>query len=75
MLDLAGLWLGLALIQLTAVVSLMSMNTVAKAAERLQTSDFVESLEVSMGQWWAKSVAALYVLFSIGTILFYECRA
>ena len=72
-LDLAGIYLGITLIVMTGFVSLMSMNTVAKAAERLKTGDFIESLRVAMGEWWAKSVAVLYVMFSIGTILFYEC--
>ena len=73
-LDFAGLYLGLALIQVTGLVSLMSMNTVSKASERLKKPDFVEVVETLLGRATAKGVAGLYVLFSLGTIIFYECR-
>ena len=72
-LDLAGLYQGLLLIQVTGLVSLMSMNTVSKASERLRRPDFVEVVETLLGWWAAKGVAGLYVLFSLGTIIFYEC--
>lgn len=72
-LDFAGLYLGLMLIQVTGLVSLMSMNTVSKASERLRKPDFVEVVETLLGWAAAKSVAGLYVLFSLGTIIFYEC--
>lgn len=61
------------MIQATGLVLLISMNTISKASERLGKTDFVDTVEVVLGWWPAKSVAVLYVMFSLGTIIFYEC--
>lgn len=68
----AGLFLGLFIIQLTGFVSLMAMHSVSKASQRTKLPEFLEVTEKVLGHYVAKIVAVLIVMFTIDHLLLYE---
>jgi amino acid permease len=68
----AGFLLGLAIIQLTGLVSLMAMHSVAKATQRTGIAEYLEVCEHLLGHTAARVVAVLIVIFTMEHLLLYE---
>ena len=68
----AGFLLGLAIIQLTGLVSLMAMHSVAKATQRTGIAEYLEVCEHVLGHMPARIVAILIVIFTMEHLLLYE---
>jgi len=68
----AGFLLGLAIIQITGLVSLMAMHSVAKATHRTGIAEYLEVCEHLLGHTPARIVAVLVVIFTMEHLLLYE---